>query len=60
MGVPSREDVTDSDSKSFSKDTLKIELSGPEYEHFSVVDLPGLFRSWSIPIAISFDRRQLY
>ncbi len=30
---------------SFSENILKFELSGPEYENFSVVDLPGLFRS---------------
>lgn len=29
--------------KSFSHDVLKIELSGPEYKHFSVLDLPGPF-----------------
>src|ERR1700733_12416270 len=33
------------DMESFSHNILKFELSGPEYEHFSVVDLPGLFRS---------------
>ncbi|MCJ1478749.1 hypothetical protein MMC13_007433 [Lambiella insularis] len=29
---------------SFSNDILKIEMAGPEHEHFSVIDLPGLFR----------------
>ncbi|KAF2141514.1 uncharacterized protein K452DRAFT_228544 [Aplosporella prunicola CBS 121167] len=33
-----------SGGSSFSDDTLKIELSGPRYEHFSVIDLPGIFR----------------
>jgi len=33
------------DMESFSHNILKFELSGPEYKHFSVVDLPGLFRS---------------
>lgn len=31
--------------KSFSNDLLKIQLSGPDHDHFSVIDLPGLFRS---------------
>lgn len=30
---------------SFSRDKLKVELSRPDYEHFSVTDLPGIFRS---------------
>jgi len=29
---------------SFKFDDLKVELSGPEYDRFSVIDLPGLFR----------------
>ena len=45
MNVPSSEDPLSEGMKSFSHDVLKIELSGPDYEHFSVVDLPGLFRS---------------
>ena len=45
MNVPSSEDLLLEGMKSFSDDVLKIELSGPDYEHFSVVDLPGLFRS---------------
>lgn len=45
MGIWAEEETFDIASKSFSDDVLKIELSGPDYEHFSVVDLPGLFRS---------------
>ena len=37
-----------SEMDSFSHDVLKIEMSGPQYEHFSVVDLPGLFRNTSL------------
>lgn len=32
-------------SKSFSDDVLKIELTGPQLEHFSVIDVPGIFRN---------------
>lgn len=34
-----------SDSKQFSTDTLRIELSGPHQPHLTMVDLPGLFRA---------------
>lgn len=45
MGVPEPGQELQPDQDAFSQDVLKIELSGPEYEHFSVVDLPGIFRS---------------
>ena len=32
-------------SSSFSDDTLKIEISGPEQPHLTLVDLPGLFHA---------------
>jgi hypothetical protein len=31
---------------SFSHYILKFELSRPEYDNFSVINLPGLFRSF--------------
>ncbi len=45
MGLPLPGRNREVDMESFSHNILKFELSGPEYEHFSVVDLPGLFRS---------------
>jgi len=45
MGLPLPGQNRKVDEESFSHNILKIELSGPENEHFSVVDLPGLFRS---------------
>jgi hypothetical protein len=45
MGLPLPGHNREVDMESFSHNILKFELSGPEYEHFSVVDLPGLFRS---------------
>ena len=46
MGVPgpSTQDLENLE-KRFSDDILKIELSGPEHQHLSVVDVPGLFHS---------------
>lgn len=34
-----------SDHREFSTDTLRIELSGPDQPHLTMVDLPGLFRA---------------
>ncbi|KAF2719333.1 hypothetical protein K431DRAFT_228850 [Polychaeton citri CBS 116435] len=34
-----------SDAKVFSTDTLRVELSGPNQPHLTMVDLPGLFRA---------------
>lgn len=46
MGVPgpNTESLENLD-KRFSDDILRIELSGPEQRHLSVVDVPGLFHS---------------
>lgn len=46
MGVPgpSTTELEGLD-KRFSDDILKIELSGPQHRHLSVVDVPGLFHS---------------
>ena len=30
--------------KTFADDVLKIEISGPEQEHLSVIDVPGIFK----------------
>jgi hypothetical protein len=45
MGLPYPGKQRDDNMDSFSHNILKFELSGPEYENFSVVDVPGLFRS---------------
>ncbi|KAH7412555.1 P-loop containing nucleoside triphosphate hydrolase protein [Cadophora sp. MPI-SDFR-AT-0126] len=44
MGITLVGKQENSDLNSFSHNILKFELSGPEYENFSVVDLPGIFR----------------
>ncbi|KAL4869856.1 hypothetical protein BDV12DRAFT_70161 [Aspergillus spectabilis] len=46
MGIPGPS-TTDLENieKRFSDDILKIELSGPEHHHLSVVDVPGLFHN---------------
>lgn len=46
MGLPKpgTEDVEDLEHR-FSEHVLKVELSGPEHPHLSVVDVPGLFHN---------------
>jgi len=36
--------ITDVRTGTFSDDILKLELSGPQHEHLSVVDVPGIFK----------------
>ncbi len=31
--------------RTFSEDVLKIELSGPDRENLSIIDIPGIFRN---------------
>lgn len=45
MGLPGPDDDIENLEKRFSDDILKIELSGPQHNHLSVVDVPGLFHS---------------
>ena len=33
------------EAKHFSSDILKVEVSGPNRSHFSILDLPGVFQS---------------
>jgi hypothetical protein len=56
MGLPFPGKQRDDNMDSFSENILKFELSGPEYENFSVVDLPGLFRS-KVPTSYYFTAK---
>jgi hypothetical protein len=35
---------TASSQRTFSEDVLRLEVSGPSQEHFSVIDVPGIFK----------------
>ena len=35
---------TGSNKKTFADDVLKIEMCGPDQEHLSVIDVPGIFK----------------
>ena len=39
--------ITEGGSKVFSSDILRLELSGPNHPHLTLVDLPGLFQAGS-------------
>jgi hypothetical protein len=42
MGLNAKE--AKSSRATFSEDVLRVEIVGPDQEHFSVVDVPGIFR----------------
>lgn len=41
MGLDCSEEKT---PKTFSNDVLRLEIAGPDQEHFSVIDVPGIFK----------------
>ena len=55
MGLTKTEDVTGSVSKTFSDDVLKIEICGPEQQHLSVIDVPGIFRKTTQGVTTKAD-----
>ncbi|RDA91020.1 hypothetical protein CP533_2545 [Ophiocordyceps camponoti-saundersi (nom. inval.)] len=44
MGIRMKTGSKDSGCGAFSQDILKIEVSGPEEVHLTVIDVPGIFR----------------
>jgi hypothetical protein len=51
MGLPGSDDQNVQNlEKRFSDDILRIEISGPDEHHLSVVDVPGLFHSKFAPL----------
>jgi hypothetical protein len=55
MGIRVTADDTDPSLCTFSNDTLKIEICGPEQEHFTIIDVPGIFRVSSPPFTTDND-----
>ena len=43
----------------FSEDVLKLEVSGPDQEHFSVVDVQGIFRKTTEGVTTKTDMRMV-
>lgn len=44
MGL-SGEDDSGEQKPTFSNDVLRLEIAGPDQEHLSVIDVPGIFKS---------------
>lgn len=55
MGIRLTADDSESNLHTFSEDILKIEMTGPDQEHFTVIDIPGIFRVPSPPMATDRD-----
>lgn len=45
MGLSSSDYVEGKRAPTFSRDVLRLEISGPDQEHLSVIDVPGIFKS---------------
>lgn len=45
MGVTSPNEIPNFGKSTFSSDVFKIELSGPDRENLSIIDIPGIFRN---------------
>ena len=43
-------------NSAFSRDILKIEIQGPEEQHYSVIDVPGIFRVKTEGVTTDADR----
>ena len=43
----------------FSEDILKLEVSGPDQEHFSIVNVPGIFRKTTEGVTTKTDMRMV-
>ncbi|KAF2183507.1 interferon-induced GTP-binding protein Mx2 [Zopfia rhizophila CBS 207.26] len=55
IGIRMTADDTDSSLQTFSEDILNIEISGPEQEYFTVINIPGIFRVPSPPLTTDSD-----
>jgi Dynamin central region/Dynamin family len=45
MGIPGPNETIKQDQRTFTDDVLKIEICGPDKEHLSFIDIPGIFRN---------------
>ena len=54
MGVSSPGDIA-SEKQTFSRDVLRMEISGPEQEHLSVIDVPGIFKNTTSGVTTKTD-----
>ena len=45
MGIIGKNEKRTADNRAFSDDVLVVELSGPDHENLTIIDVPGIFRS---------------
>jgi len=45
MGLAGKESDPSERKPTFSNDVLRLEISGPDQEHLSVIDVPGIFKN---------------
>lgn len=45
MGIIGKDETRTADNRAFSDDVLQVELSGPDQDNLSIIDVPGIFRS---------------
>lgn len=55
MGIRSTAEDTTAGLQTFSAHILKIEVSGPDQEHLTVIDVPGIFRVPDPPFTTDAD-----
>lgn len=53
MGIDRMDDEA---KKTFSDDILRLEVSGPNQEHFSIIDVPGIFKKSTHGVTTKEDR----
>lgn len=44
MGVIGGDEKRSLSNRAFSDDVLRVELSGPDHDNLSIIDVPGIFR----------------
>ena len=55
MGIGGSSQAQAANKTTFSNDVLIIEICGPEEEHFSVIDVPGIFRKRTAGVTTDQD-----
>lgn len=59
MGLKTKGDDSAETGSTFSKDVLKLVVSGPDQEHLSVMDLPGIFSKTTVGLTTKEDIRTI-
>lgn len=54
MGL-TRDDDSNEKKPTFSNDVLRLEITGPDQEHLSVIDVPGIFKSTTAGLTTKND-----